>query len=248
MALAVATGRLYPSANQRLTRLPVARNIPHSNGRLFRAALWGPCLAVGFLAACTTTLSDVSAAGVSLANGPGAPAKMATAGNKVIIAGPSGFCVDPSNSHDGADGAFVLMGSCASISRSPIATRPKTPAVLTATVFEGTGDGAVFADSFPQMAKFLSSEPGRAALSRSGKSSSVKIGQIASLGDVMFMRVSDGSGAQTQEIDAEYWRAIFEENGQIVTLTVLGLQRFPIDGAAKRALLDQFVAKVRASN
>lgn len=200
------------------------------------------------LSGCVANLPDLATVGTAVANGPRAPAKMSVLDGSVIVAGPPGFCVDTSTSHDDGTGAFVLMGSCASISRSLIATRPKTPAILTATISRSAPDGPPLVASFPELAKFLASDAGRAALSRSGNAKTVAIALVTAIDDVMYVRASDSAAAQGREVDPEYWRALFQVNGQIVTVTVLGLTEYPIDADAKRALLDQMVTKIKASS
>lgn len=177
-----------------------------------------------------------------------APTTMALASGTVIITGPSGYCVDTSASRDNARGAFVLLGSCASLTASPSGRKPQNPAILTASVVAGSGDDAAFAASFPAMARFLSSSAGRAALSRSGQASSVQIVQITSVKDVMYIRASDRAAAKGQEVETEYWRALMSLNGKIITLSVLGLRNLPMKPDAKRRLLESFVARVRAAN
>jgi hypothetical protein len=174
-----------------------------------------------------------------------APARMAVAGGAVTVGGPSGYCVDPGASREGPGGAFVLLGSCASISGSFTALRPKRPGILTASVAPGSGD-ETFAAAFPSMARFLASPAGRAALSRTGKAETVEIVTITSAGDVMYVHARDG--APGQEVEADYWRALMAVNGQIVTLSVLGLRDKPVPPEAKLALLESFVKKVRALN
>ena len=98
------------------------------------------------------------------------------------------------------------------------------------------------------MAKFLGSPAGRAALSRSGKAASLTIAEISSAGKVMYIRASDSAPAPGQEVEQEYWRALLAVRGQIVTLSVLGLKASPMSSADKRALLEQFVARVQAAN
>ena len=210
--------------------------------RIVTQALGGIAVAVLF-AGCV--------AGVPGSTGPStkaAPTKMALAGGAVIISGPPGYCVDTSASQDSANGAFVLLGSCASLSASPSGRKPQNPAILTASVFAGSGDDAAFAASFPAMAKFLSSSAGRAALSRSGQANSVQIAQITSVKDVMYIRASDRAAAKGEEVETEYWRALMSLNGKIITLSVLGLRDLPMKSDAKRQLLEGFVARVRVAN
>jgi hypothetical protein len=172
---------------------------------------------------------------------------MAVAGGAVTVGGPSGYCVDPGASREGPGGAFVLLGSCASISGSFTALSPRRPGILTASVAPGSGD-ETFAAAFPSMARFLASPAGRAALSRTGKAETVEIVTITSAGDVMYVHARDAAPAPGQEVEADYWRALMAVNGQIVTLSVLGLRDRPVPPEAKLALLESFVKKVRALN
>ena len=176
-----------------------------------------------------------------------APASVSV-GRGVTIAGPSGFCVDKTASKARPDGAFVLLGSCASLSRSARAAQPAHPAILTASVTQAQTDPAAFAASFPSMARFLTSPAGRAALSRSGKAASLRILQIGSVGEVMYVRATDSAPARGQAVETEYWRALLLAKGQIVTLTVLGLRDKPLASGEKRAILEKFVARVRTAN
>ncbi len=177
-----------------------------------------------------------------------APARMAVAGGRVVIGGPSGYCVDPGESHDGAEAAFVLLGSCASISGSFRALMPKKPGILTASVSAEETDQVAFEASFPPMAAFLSSKAGRAALSRAGKAESVRILSVTSEGGIIYVHAEDRASAPGQSLDPDYWRALMVVNGRIVTLSVLALTDRPLEASAKRALLDGFVRQVRAIN
>lgn len=212
---------------------------------MVKAAIFGLALA-GVLAGCEAALSAGGSG--SARSAKSAPARMVVADGALVIAGPAGYCVDTTASHDGAGGAFVLLGSCASLSGSAASRTPANPAILTASVFAGSGDDAAFAASFPAMARFLSSDAGRAALSRSGQAQSVVIAQITSANAVMLIRASDRAPAKGQDVEAEYWRALMSVKGQIVTLSVLGLRDLPLNAEVKRQLLEAFVAKVRAAN
>lgn len=177
-----------------------------------------------------------------------APSAIQVAGGRLTIVGPRGFCVDTSASRDAASGAFVLMGSCASLSGSLTAARPRDLAVVTASAYPDGGAAAEFAASFPAMASFLTSPAGRAALSRSGKAASVQILAITSRDGVMFIHAEDRAPAPGQDVELDYWRALLALKGQIITLSVLGLKAQPLGPDAKRSLLEAFVAKVQAAN
>ncbi|MCX8509058.1 MAG: hypothetical protein ORN49_09320 [Rhodobacteraceae bacterium] len=175
-------------------------------------------------------------------------ASMMLAGGGVTVAGPSGYCVDPSASHEGKKGAFVLLGSCASLAGSSDRASPQTAAILTATTSPSGAGEATLSGFFPTMARFLQSDAGRKALSRSGQARTVTIQKIASVEDVMYVSVRDTARAPGQDVETDYWRALFSLNGQIVTLSVLSLKTMPLDQTAKRALLERFVARVKSAS
>lgn len=173
---------------------------------------------------------------------------VSVSGGAVTIAGPSGYCIDRGAARDGAEGAFVLLGTCAALSGVPRPGMPAAPAVLTATVRPGAPQGAPFSDSFPAMARFLRAAPGRAALSRTGRAGSVSLAEVRSRGEVLYLRVNDTSANPGQPLEPEYWRAILSLRGQIVTLSALALRARPLPAAEKRRALEAFVAEVQAAN
>jgi len=191
---------------------------------------------------------------LALAAGPlgaetAAPTSAVVADGKLTLAAPRGFCVDKGASRSGKKGSFILFGSCAALANSTSAARPKLPAILTASALPGSATPAEFAASFPSMAKFLSSDTGRAALSRSGKAKTVRIRRVIAVGDVLYLNATDTSqGEHGEQFEPDYWRALFIVKGQIVTLSVLALDDMPLTSDAKRALLEKFVAKVKSVN
>lgn len=187
-------------------------------------------------------------AGPVLAQGA-APASAVVAGGELTLSAPKGFCVDKAASRSGKEGSFILFGSCAALEKSAKAARPKLPAILTASAAPGSATAAEFASSFPSMAKFLASDTGRAALSRSGKARTVKVRQIIAVKDVLYLSATDTSkGTAGEHFQPDYWRALFVVKGQIVTLSVLALDDQPVGSAEQRALLEKFVARVKAVN
>ncbi|MFC2966935.1 hypothetical protein [Acidimangrovimonas pyrenivorans] len=172
------------------------------------------------------------------------PHRMAVAEGSVIIAGPPGYCVDEKGSRDARRGAFVLLGSCASLSGSPYAPRPKVMAVLTAAVSGGRG-GASIAGSEDRLAAYFTSSDGRAALSRSGRAATVKVLDHHAGDGAFFLHLRDSSAFPGRPDKPESWRVLFDLNGRIVTLTVVGLPDKPIIPAQAEALLRDFMARVR---
>jgi len=221
------------SGPTRGVRLPVARLW------LTRAAL---CVATGL------SIASADAQTASEQEPRKTWISMSVADGAVTIAGPQGYCIDPSASHEEKSGSFILLGSCASLAGSADRARPKTAAILTATISPSGAGEADLSSFFPTMAKFLQSDSGRAALSRNGKAKTVKILKIASVGDVMFVSVRDTAKAEGQDVEPDYWRALFSLNGQMVTLSAISLKTMPLDQSAKRALLEKFVAKVKTTS
>lgn len=182
--------------------------------------------------------------------GTGATATRAVvvSGGAVTISGPAGYCIDRAATRDRAEGAFVLLGTCAALSGVARPGMPAAPAVLTATVRPGAPQGVPFSRSFPAMARFLRATLGRAALSRSGQAGTVSLAEVLSRGEVLYLRVRDTSAGNGQPMEPEYWRAILGLRGQIVTLSALGLRERPLPAAEKRRVLEAFVAQVQTAN
>lgn len=177
-----------------------------------------------------------------------APRMVALMNGALKVAGPVGYCIDMGAIRGNERGVFLLLGSCAALNGGGAAP-PRQSAVLTASVVTGAPSSAPLSDSFAQMAAFFASEAGRAALSRVGKAASVRVVEVQTSGEVMILRVADGSATSGgKPVEQDYWRAIFEAKGRIVTLSVLGLSDQPIGVAQKRALLESFVRAVRKAN
>jgi hypothetical protein len=176
-----------------------------------------------------------------------APTSMSVAEGAVVLAGPPGFCVDQNASHAGFRGAFVVFGSCASISGKLDAGRPPIRAVLTAAVSAGTQGGSV-QGSQRQLARFFRSPAGRKMLSRSGDPGTVRVLGIGRYDSVMVVHIRDVAPFPDQAVRPDYWRALFDLNGHIVTLNVFGVPEAPYSSAAGRAVLKAFVARVRAAS
>ena len=98
------------------------------------------------------------------------------------------------------------------------------------------------------MAGFVRSAPGRAALSQSSDPASVTIEQVTSSGGVLFIRLHDSSMAKGLPVETGYWRALTGLRGYAVTLAVLSPASAPLSPDEQRAVLNAFVARMRAAN
>ncbi|MFT5059953.1 MAG: hypothetical protein ACI95S_001138 [Dinoroseobacter sp.] len=166
--------------------------------------------------------------------------------NRVKIAGPEGFCVDPTGTNDATTSAFVLLGNCAAIPGSRRDAEPANPAILTASV--GDNPGAAVATRLAEMDSYLRSDLGLTALSRTGNAGSVEILDSFAQDDVLFIRARDTSTASDPAMSADYWRAFFDARGSLVTLSVVGVKSNPIPPQTGLQTLQAFTALVRTRN
>lgn len=173
---------------------------------------------------------------------------IAVSDGAVIITGPAGYCIDRSATRDGPEGAFVLFGTCAALAGSRAAGQPDNPAVLTVSVLPGAPDATTFAESFPALATFFRSAPGRAALSRSGKAADVTVANIVPAGGALLLELRDTSAVRGQPVEPEYWRAVLAVEGSMVTLSALSLDNRPLSSGQKRRVLEALIASIRAAN
>jgi hypothetical protein len=175
-----------------------------------------------------------------------APEKLSVAQGDIVVAGPPGYCIDKGATRDNEDGAFVLLGSCASIANSVRAAAPQVPAVLTASI-SAQGDADIDT-AMDRLATFFESDQGRAALARNGDAGSVQVLSTARSDGAFIVRASDSSPAGVQGLAQDYWRALFDIRGHIVTLTVIAFEAKPMSETAARAVLEAFVRRMKTEN
>lgn len=176
-----------------------------------------------------------------------APEQVRVSGNEVVIAGPHGFCIDPTETKDKAKSAFVLLGSCAAISNIPFKPSPEIPAILMATV-SGKTDSAPIATSMAALTAFFKSEAGRAALSRDGKAQTVEVIETLGRNGAFYIHARDSSTDTLAGAGDEYWRALFNVKGRIVSASVVGLKEKPISTAEGFETLGAFADRIKRAN
>lgn len=175
-----------------------------------------------------------------------APKKAVVSGGEIVIQGPAGFCVDRDASGQSGTVSFVLLASCVALGGE--GKPPEDRAILTASVLPDGPKDAAARDSLRSLASFFTTEAGRAALARDGEARSVQIAEIVAIGDTLLLRARDRAPLAGHRVAPEYWRAILVRKERIISLSVLSLAEAPVDAAAKRRLLDDFVARVLAAN
>lgn len=151
-------------------------------------------------------------------------------GGQVQVGLPKGYCIDRRAGRESGDTAVVVMGRC----RDDL---DAVPALLT-TAIGPAGSAQVLAGGGQTLADYFTSAQGRAALSRSGRASSVEILQAKSVGPAFVMRIRDRAVG-------EYWRGVEPVAGRLVTITV----DLPTGVAAEgEALLEDALVAIRKAN
>lgn len=174
-----------------------------------------------------------------------APQTIAVADGAVVIGGPRGYCIDRGGSRLGGDTAFVLLGSCASISRNVAVPAPDFPAVLTASVTKDGGTAPPTQTALQQLERYFAGPEGRAVLSRDGQAGSVDILETRRENGAILIHLRDRSTNTTSGLDDTYWRGLFQLNGRLVTVSVFGLARQPLSTDTGLATLRTFLARIR---
>ena len=159
-----------------------------------------------------------------------APESVLVAEN-VVVAGPPGYCVDPRALRQTGTAAFVLLGSCASLTDGELTAMPQSPGVLTVLVSPVGPGTALSAVSEAQLLEFFESEAGRASLSANGRADSVEVLETRAGQGQIYVRARDLSGGRPEGVAADYWRALIDLNGHLVTATVIGFEAEPVTAA-----------------
>ncbi len=203
-----------------------------------------PIAGLTVLAACSG-LPQVTR-GIGLAFLGRAPEKVPVADKAVIVAGPPGFCIDRDETRESGGAAFVLLGSCASISGRAGKASPVTEAVLTASV--SAQNGASVSGAMDQLAGYFKTSAGRAALARDGNAESVEVLDSRQTNGVFLLKARDDSPNPATGLAPEYWRALFDLNGRLLTLSILEFEDKPMSDDAAVATLLAFVERMRREN
>lgn len=174
---------------------------------------------------------------------PGPQPFLSVAGGEVTIVGPAGYCVDSRTERSRLAGTFVVLGDCGILGGG---TPAANPAVLMALV-SAAGD-LPQAPSAAQLEEYFRSEAGQAALSHDGTAATVTLLEIAAEGDVLYLKVRDGSAGYPGTLDATSWRAVLSLRDRLVALTVASHAEVPVGDLSMRRTLRDFVAAVIAAN
>ncbi|MEO1154731.1 MAG: hypothetical protein AAFX59_12815 [Pseudomonadota bacterium] len=186
----------------------------------------------------------LGAAGQDMARS--APERVAVTGDAVVVSGPPGFCVDGSVTRDTGQSAFVLLGSCASISRDPAQPRPAVPGILTVSI--GPPASAAVAEQVTSLDAYVRSDAGRAAISRRGDAEDLVILETLAVDGALYIHARDTGSAGGAQIGDDYWRALMGVGGHLVTASVVSFPDQPMSRDVGFELLDSLAARLRGVN
>ncbi|MCV2881668.1 hypothetical protein [Actibacterium sp. XHP0104] len=172
----------------------------------------------------------------------GGVSQQATLGRgAVVITAPQGYCVD----NRGSDESFVLMASCASVTRNADAPRPLAPALLTVTVTpRGPGEPPI-TQQVDRLSAYFRSTEGRAALSRGQEAGDVQILSARLRQGMFVLHARDKASADSAGPANDQWRAIFNVDEFIVSASVTALEGQPISSDAGAATLTALTERIR---
>jgi len=157
----------------------------------------------------------------------------------LVVAGARGWCIDQTTTRTGGDASVVVLGSCAAIAQDALLPRPLVPGVVTVSV-EDAATGVPPADT---LEAFLVTAPGRAALARDGRATSVDILETRRSGETLYLHAVDRSG-WPRSVAQDYWRALFDIDGRFVTVSLVGLSKTPISRDDGLATLDAQIERL----
>lgn len=172
-----------------------------------------------------------------------APRALSVMSKGFVMAGPRGFCVDTKSSTFTEDTAFALFGSCSAISGNPADDKPGAPAILSASVMPA--DDPLDEAALDRLAVYLASDEGRAALSRGEGDTDVVMLDVERAPGLVLIHARDG---MENDLQSDYWRAVFGVSGYIVSATVSGFAATPFDTDAGTALARAFARAMRRAN
>lgn len=182
--------------------------------------------------------------GTTASRGVPAQEKIAVSQNAVVIAGPRGFCVDPSGTQANSSTPFVMLGNCATISGRENAPQPTARAVLTATVAEPDPTLQV-AGAGAELQAFFQSEAGRAALARDGDPGKVQVHDSFEEDGIFYIRATDSGNGPVANLSKDQWRAYMDVNNRLVSASVLHFENSPLPAEQGLEVLRVFTSRIQ---
>lgn len=164
---------------------------------------------------------------------------MALADGEVVVATPTGYCIDERTSRPAR--GFVVMAGCALVSDEP--SMPAIDGLITVQV--GEADTAFVADDEEALRTLLATAQGASVLSPTGDPTAIEIDRLESRDGVVYVHFLDQSPPPADGLEQLEWRAFFDLGTRLATVTIRGFERTPLDTDDGLSLLRRAVATIR---
>lgn len=161
------------------------------------------------------------------------PREVAVLGDALIVRAPQGYCVDKSSARGGEDTAAMLIGRCA--------PGGHVKAALVTVGVGRAGSAGVMSAGVEALRDFMSSQEGRAMLSRSGKAEDLAVLESGVIEGRLLLHLLDRDVG-------EYWRVVIGLNGRLVTVSALGAADAPLPPDEGRKLVDKTLDALLRAN
>ena len=161
---------------------------------------------------------------------------------EIVVQAPDGYCIDPATSRP-SDG-FAAMAGCALVSSD--AVMPSKDAWI--TVQTGAPGTAAVAGNEATLRSLLATASGVALLSARGQPTDITVRSLMSRDQVVIVRFIDSAAAPFPGLANDEWRAFLDLHDRLVTVTVRGFARAPLQPDDGLALLEQAVYSLISIN
>lgn len=201
-----------------------------------RLALVG--LATSCLIGCDTATDLIG----DLSSSPAPVRSLTLLAGDVSLEAPDGYCIDQRASK--ARSGFAVMAGCALLSDEPV--MPNRDGLI--TVQFGDEGTAGIAGNEQELRDLLTSDAGGQLLSSTGDASTVSIDALLSQDNLVSVHFADTAPPPFEGLEQLEWRAFFDLNDRMGTVTVRGFARAPLSEAAGLSLLEQAVQTLITAN
>jgi len=164
---------------------------------------------------------------------------MSLAEGDVVVATPTGYCIDERTSRPSR--GFVVMAGCALVSDEP--SMPAVDGLITVQV--GDADTALVDNDEEALAALLATAQGAAVLSPNGDPTAIEIDRLENRDGVVYVHFIDSAAPPVDGLEQLEWRAFFDLGSRLATVTVRGFARAPLDTDEGLSLLRRAVATIR---
>ncbi len=144
-------------------------------------------------------------------------------GRSVRLAPPAGLCIDPASVSVSARGAALIAGDCAAAGVVQVSQGLPIASVLTASVGAAPLPGEGGVDRRAEALE-IALQAGLADSLLAESDGTARLIETRLIDGTVYALLEDGSARAFAGAAPRYWRAVGEENGRMILLTVRGLE------------------------